>query len=184
VRVAWFGAIGLVSAAAIAACAKGDASDVDNASSSSSSGSSSLLDGAPGTPGNDGGPSSKDGSTTNTDANAPKDGAVGQDASGLDPDLKLPGAGEACTTPGAGSGAGCPSLKVCRISSTTGGRCESCGPCGNLNAACTASSQCDILFQCYKGRCTNFCNLGSMECGAPADCINVGHATHGVCNPF
>jgi hypothetical protein len=55
--------------------------------------------------------------------------------------------------------------------------------CGNLNAACDASDQCDILFMCFQGQCTNFCALGTTECGAPQDCVDIGHPTHGVCRP-
>ncbi|MEZ4222613.1 MAG: hypothetical protein R3B13_16855 [Polyangiaceae bacterium] len=101
---------------------------------------------------------------------------------GLDPNLGLPNpAGQPCTTPGYGTG--CPSLQVCRISGPNQGTCESCTQCGNLGASCASSSQCDILFQCYLGKCTNICPLGTSYCGPPQDCINVGHATHGVCKP-
>jgi hypothetical protein len=98
----------------------------------------------------------------------------------LDPNLSLPNpSGQTCTSPGSFSG--CPSVSVCRFYTPTEGRCESCTQCGNLNAVCSASNQCDILFMCYKGRCTNFCTLGTSECGPPQDCINIGHPTRGVC---
>ncbi len=100
----------------------------------------------------------------------------------LDPNLSLPNpAGQPCNTPGYGTG--CPSLQVCRISGPNQGTCETCTQCGNLGAFCSSSSQCDILFQCYLGKCTNICPLGTSYCGPPQDCINVGHATHGVCKP-
>jgi hypothetical protein len=53
--------------------------------------------------------------------------------------------------------------------------------CGNLNAPCTTSQECDILFQCYKGKCRNICPLGTSYCGPPDDCLNVGNDTYGVC---
>ncbi len=111
---------------------------------------------------------------------APADAATG---GGLDPDLELPDpGGQVCDEPGRGSPE-CPLGEVCRFFTKTEGRCESCAPCGGLGAACTATSQCDTLFECYQGQCTNFCTLGTPECGAPADCINIGHATRGVCKP-
>jgi hypothetical protein len=100
----------------------------------------------------------------------------------LDPNLSLPDPnGQVCATPGHGTG--CPSLQTCRFFNASAGRCESCAPCGNLNALCTKSAECDILFVCYKGRCTNFCTLGTYNCGAITDCVDVGHPTHGVCKP-
>lgn len=183
-RWAWIVGGWAAGAAAIFACATGDASDVgEGSSSSSSSGSSSTLDGS--AAGDDAGSSSnKDGSTSKDGASG-SDGSTTQDgATGLDPDLKIPGAGQACDPPGASPSGGCPSLSACRIASPTGGRCESCTTCGNLNAPCSAGTECDILFECYKGKCTNFCHLGTMECGAPANCLNVGHPTIGVCKPF
>lgn len=118
------------------------------------------------------------------DAAIATDAHVAFDATGgvLDPDLKLPStAGAACSTPG--SEMGCPLASVCRIASAAGGRCESCSNCGNLNALCNASDQCDILFQCFQGHCTNFCHLGTSECGAINDCVDVGHPTLGMCLP-
>lgn len=108
----------------------------------------------------------------------------GASPSGLDPDLSLPDpAGQTCHQPGAIGSPECPAIHVCRFYSSTEGRCESCSNCGNLGAACSTTSQCDILFECYQGRCTNFCTLGTTECGAPADCVHIGHATRGVCKP-
>lgn len=112
---------------------------------------------------------------------APPDSSGG---GGLDPDLDVPpDANQVCTTPGSLSDAECPGIQVCRFFSPTEGRCESCVQCGNLNAACSASDQCDILFMCFQGRCTNFCTLGTLECGPPEDCVDIGHPTHGVCQP-
>ncbi len=113
------------------------------------------------------------------DAGAPDAGPGGA----LDPRLGLPDpSGATCTEPGLRGD--CPGTTVCRFYTPTEGRCESCGPCGNLNTACTSSAECDILFMCFGGRCTNFCTLGSFECGAVADCLDVGHPTRGVCRPF
>jgi len=110
--------------------------------------------------------------------------AQGMDAEApLDPELALPDPnGEPCSTPG--SEFECPFLKVCRPFTPTQGRCESCAPCGNLNAFCTQTSECDILFTCFRGRCTGFCELGSFNCGPPDACIDVGLSNmHGICEP-
>ncbi len=132
-----------------------------------------------------------DSHVTGDDGGAPSDLAgVIQDLTGstadllppgmLDPNLSLPNAnGQTCTQ--VGYETGCPAIQVCRFYSPTEGRCESCTTCGNLHATCSASNQCDILFMCYQGKCTNFCTLGTSECGPPADCINIGHPTRGVC---
>jgi hypothetical protein len=118
------------------------------------------------------------------DAAAEPDSAVAGDASstGLDPLLDPPSAtGAPCATPG--SEAQCPSLQVCRIDSSSGGRCEGCTSCNNLGKACSQSSDCDILFQCYAGVCANICPLGTQYCGAVTDCLDVGNAAYGVCRP-
>lgn len=100
----------------------------------------------------------------------------------LDPDLDVPNGGEECTMPG--SLTECPGIAVCRFATTDHGLCESCDACGNLNDPCVEGTDCDILFMCYAGRCTNFCTLGTFECGPVEDCLDIGHATHGVCDPF
>ena len=103
-------------------------------------------------------------------------------ATGLDPLLDIPDpAGAPCSTPG--SEVQCPSIEVCRIDSASGGRCEGCTSCNNLGKACSQSSDCDILFQCYAGVCANICPLGTQYCGAVTDCLDVGNATYGVCRP-
>lgn len=110
---------------------------------------------------------------------------TGRDAAsggGLDPQLDVPPATNAtCTSPSSLSE--CSGIAVCRFYSATEGRCEGCSACGNLFASCTSGQDCDILFVCYQGQCTNFCMLGTSECGAPSDCIDVGHAGEGVCRP-
>lgn len=99
----------------------------------------------------------------------------------LHPDLDTPTEGETCTTPG--SLGECPALEVCRFHTSEQGLCESCDACGNLGAFCTVGTDCDILFACFQGRCTNFCELGTFACGPVEDCLDVGHPTHGVCRP-
>ncbi|MCB9592558.1 MAG: hypothetical protein H6719_07490 [Sandaracinaceae bacterium] len=107
-------------------------------------------------------------------------GPPGSDAGALSSELSLPDpSGTPCTSPG--SLGECPGIEVCRFFTPAEGRCETCGPCGNLNAPCAASSECDILFMCFRGRCTNFCTLGTFECGAITDCVDIGHPTRGVC---
>lgn len=103
--------------------------------------------------------------------------------SDLDPDLGLPDpSGDPCDTPGGMWE--CDFLEVCRFYSSSEGRCESCEPCGNLNDFCSSSSECDILFMCYLGHCTNFCTLDTYMCGPIEDCVDIGHPTHGVCIPW
>jgi hypothetical protein len=122
-------------------------------------------------------------------ADAPRDvgrSDGGRDGGGggpdLDPLLDVPPAtATPCGSPGNLSE--CPGIAVCRFYSSTEGRCESCDACGNLFAPCSSGEDCDILFVCYAGRCTNFCTLGSFECGAPGDCLDVGHPTRGACRP-
>jgi hypothetical protein len=99
----------------------------------------------------------------------------------LDPSLDVPEEGESCTTPG--SLVECPGIAVCRFATTEQGLCESCDGCGNLGAACSEGTDCDILFSCYDGRCTNFCQLGTYDCGPIEDCLDIGHDTYGVCDP-
>ncbi len=130
-----------------------------------------------------GGGSSASGGTSASGGSGGTSASGGGGGTGaLDPNLSVPNpSGQPCTTPGYGTG--CPSLQVCRISGPNQGTCESCTQCGNLGASCGSSAQCDILFQCYLGKCTNICPLGTSYCGPPQDCLNVGHATHGVCKP-
>jgi len=112
-------------------------------------------------------------------ADARVDGAPG---GGLDPDLALPDpSGTVCHAPG--SSTGCALGEVCRYFTPSEGRCESCVDCGNLHASCVKTADCDILFECFQGTCTNFCTLGGGECGNPADCVAIGHPTRGVCKP-
>jgi hypothetical protein len=153
------------------ACASGGRGDDDmNGGGQHDARPGPSVDGMPGIDAKPGGMS-----------DAPVDSPPG--GGGLDPDLSLPDpSGQVCDEPGRGTPE-CPAGEVCRYFTPTEGRCEGCSACGNLGASCTATDQCDILFECYQGRCTGFCTLGSTECGAPADCIDIGHATRGVCRP-
>ena len=98
----------------------------------------------------------------------------------LDSELDVPpGSDVTCYEPGTQNS--CAAGAICRIATTTGGRCEQCRPCGPVRAACTESAQCELLLQCYKGHCAQVCRLGTTVCGAVSDCLDVGHVTHGVC---
>jgi hypothetical protein len=109
--------------------------------------------------------------------------ALPSDGGAIDPALALPDpSGQPCATPG--SLGECPNLQVCRIYSGSEGRCESCGPCGNLGAFCNSSSDCDILFACFRNACVNFCEIGTFECGPMENCIDVGFPGHGMCKPM
>ena len=99
----------------------------------------------------------------------------------MDPALDLPsGSGAPCSNIGGSCSAG-GNPGICRIYSQTEGRCEGCTNCGNLNALCSASSECDILFQCYEGRCIGLCDLALGCSGVVEWCVDVGHDTNGVC---
>ena len=101
---------------------------------------------------------------------------------GLDPELELPDPfGEACTKPGL-TDSGCPEGEACRFFTATEGRCESCFACRGVGMPCSASNDCDTIAVCFRGECVSFCRLGTTECGT-VDCLNIGHATIGVCNP-
>ncbi|MBC8068215.1 MAG: hypothetical protein IAG13_07770 [Deltaproteobacteria bacterium] len=143
-----------------------------------------------------------EGSGSDADSNASEDSGTPADSSGigsdsgisdssssgggegtaLDPQLDIPDMGEHCTNPGDLNE--CPGISVCRFATVEYGICESCDNCGNLNAPCVEGTDCDILFSCFAGACTNFCTLGTFECGPVEDCLDVGHPTRGVCNPF
>ncbi len=127
---------------------------------------------------------------SSTDPTGTGDASTGSSSGGdtaagtpLDPDLDIPDGNEQCDTPGdlqMCSGV----ATVCRFATAEYGLCESCDVCGNLNAACVQGTDCDILFSCFAGRCTNFCTLGTFECGPVEDCLDIGHPTRGVCDPF
>lgn len=159
---------------ALAACATASGEETGNRQDAAPRADAySFVDATPGQI--DASPNLPDAGDTTPDASTP--------VSDLDPDLALPDAeGAPCFSPGSLSE--CPSVQVCRFFSSNEGRCETCEECGNLNATCNASDQCDILFMCYLGRCTNFCPLGTFACGPIDDCLNIGHDSQGVCAPF
>ena len=101
----------------------------------------------------------------------------------LDPQLATPPVCEpTCTSIGFGND--CPLAEYCRLKDSATAVCESCVACGNLHAPCVATEDCDILFTCFMGQCTAQCDLNTPQtCGNPAACTEVGHPTHGVCNP-
>jgi hypothetical protein len=157
-----------------ASAGDGDADSSDADSSESSAEGSSEATGGSGGDGDGGSDTSTTGDTTG--------GTSGGSGDPLDPDLDVPPGGNTpCSTPGSLNE--CGPLEVCRFFDSEEGRCESCTGCGNLNAFCTEGTDCDILFMCFQNTCTNFCTLGSSECGAVDACVNVGHPTKGVCQP-
>lgn len=183
--------LALVLVASLTGCAFGDGRGndagppgaVDSGPDVTDAGPPPSTDAGP-PPGADAGPDSADAGPRDAGAidSGPGAADAGPMGGALDPGLSLPDpSGTPCSTPG--SMGECPGIEVCRFFSTTEGRCESCGACGNLGASCSASADCDILFMCFEGRCTNFCTLGSFECGPVADCLDVGHPTRGVCRP-
>lgn len=120
--------------------------------------------------------------TSVTDLGSSSDGTDTASGTPLDPDLDIPDGGEQCDYPG--DLQSCPGIAVCRFATAEYGLCESCDACGNLFAPCVEGTDCDILFSCYAGSCTNFCTLGTFECGPVEDCLDIGHPTRGVCDPF
>lgn len=113
---------------------------------------------------------------------ASSEASSGGDGTPLDPELDVPDMGEHCTNPG--DLQECAGIAVCRFATVEYGICESCDACGNLNDPCVQGTDCDILFMCYAGSCTNFCTLGTFECGPVEACLDIGHPTLGVCDPF
>ncbi len=102
----------------------------------------------------------------------------------LDPQLAVPPLCEpTCTSIGFGND--CAGLaEYCRLKDSQTAVCESCDACGNLHAPCVTTADCDIIFTCFMGQCTAQCDLNTPQtCGNPAACTNVGHPTHGVCDP-
>ncbi len=115
------------------------------------------------------------------DADPPDEGFRDADPpdGGLDPNLAVPPhSNQACTWPGSAS---CGGPRGCRFWSPHEGRCSGCSPCNLVGDPCVRDDDCDIIFACYRGFCTNYC-LRSSGCGGiPADCIDVGHPDWGVC---
>ena len=153
------------------ATSSGDDSTSATADASSGATDASATDGGDGDGDGDAG--------SETSATGSTSGGSGDP---LDPDLDVPPESNTpCSTPGSLNE--CGPLEVCRFYDSEEGRCESCTGCGNLNAFCSDGTDCDILFMCFQNTCTNFCTLGSSECGAVDACVNVGHPSKGVCQP-
>jgi hypothetical protein len=71
---------------------------------------------------------------------------------------------------------------VCRIYSTTDGRCEGCNPCEAIGKPCTASVGCAITAQCFAGTCRELCPFASGTCVTPGTtCKDVGNDGAGLC---
>lgn len=153
----------------------GDTGGSDPTSDSSAAADTTAAD----TTGASTDPSTGDASTSPVSGSESSDSGAGTP---LDPLLDVPDVGEQCDYPG--DLQSCPGIAVCRFATAEYGLCESCDACGNLNAACVEGTDCDILFSCYAGRCTNFCTLGTFECGPIEACLDIGHPTRGVCDPF
>ncbi len=101
----------------------------------------------------------------------------------LDPQLEVPPLCQpACVSIGFSND--CPAGQICRLKDSATSVCENCITCGNSGAACSASNECNILFTCFKGQCALMCDLSTPQvCGNPAACTDVGHPTHGACDP-
>lgn len=128
-----------------------------------------------------------DATVAHPDAHAPGDAGPADslpptDAydSGLDPLLVLPPPdGAACWPPGGGQ---CPGYGSCEISSPDAASCAPCpqGSCGgHLHDFCSGPSDCDVLFECYEGKCFAPCWIDAGEC--TPYCKYVGNDTYGVC---
>jgi hypothetical protein len=110
-------------------------------------------------------------------------GAGGSGGSAMDSKLVLSNpASLRCMYPGIVDT--CPPGQMCHIAGPDSGTCEGCVTCGHLGDPCTVNIDCDTLFQCYAGKCTQICLLGTVECGAIADCLYVGNVYYGVCKPI
>jgi hypothetical protein len=179
---------GATAATTVSSTAQGTASEgsdggtlgSDPASSSSADAGTTAAD----TTGDPTDPSTGD-AVTGDASTSPVSGSESSDSGAgtpLDPLLDIPDVGEQCDYPG--DLQSCPGIAVCRFATAEYGLCESCDACGNLNAPCAEGTDCDILFSCYAGHCTNFCTLGTFECGPVEACLDVGHPTRGVCDPF
>lgn len=168
---------------------EGGDDDDDDATAGETEGADSTGDSPTGGTGQtDDGPGTSAGSTSSmgmTDDTAGSESGTMGACMGtpLDPALDVPPlCAPTCDLIGFGSD--CPGIEICRLKDSQTAVCESCEPCGNLHDPCTASSQCDILFTCYLGQCTAMCDFATPQtCGNPAACTDVGHPTHGVCDP-
>jgi hypothetical protein len=157
--------------------------DDGSAEGTASGGPSDATGEATSASGGSGSTSAGEGPGSSSAGDVSDSGAGVCDGAALDAQLEVPPlCAPTCTSFGFSND--CPALNVCRLKDSATGVCESCQPCGNLEAPCSASSECDILFTCFKGQCTAMCDLTTPQtCGNPAACTDVGHPTHGVCDP-
>jgi hypothetical protein len=115
-------------------------------------------------------------------------GGDGRGPTGLDDRVALP---ELDATPcrvsiGGVDFVNCKGSEECRMATADSGRCEDClGRCTlHQGDSCTQSWQCDSLFECFRGRCTNRCTRGEHECGKIESCLDVGFlGGFGLCDP-
>lgn len=142
-------------------------------------GSGSTGSGGSGTSGAGASGSSGGGSGPGIDQDAAPDGAN----TGLSPDLSLAADDGTICADGALGYGGCGAGQACRFYSPSENHCDPVGG-ALLGDSCADSSECDSLFVCFMGQCSNFCTLGTTECGAPTDCVDVGHPNKGACLPF
>jgi hypothetical protein len=126
--------------------------------------------------------STTSGSTTGSTTSGGTTGSTTPGGGGLDPSLApAGGGGQSCMTPGGYNE--CPNQGACRFYTSTEARCEDPQQEEPLLSPCTTSAECSTLFVCYQNRCESFCHLGTSECGAISDCVDVGWINHdiGVC---
>jgi hypothetical protein len=177
----------LASGAALVAC--GLVFDVDALGPRASDASSPSDDG---TDHPDPAPTSPDAddATTLTDA-GPFDAATsdGRGPTGLDERVALPDLAAApCTGPSRTFNS-CARPSACRFATPDSGRCEDCTPprCqGRIGSACVLSSDCELIYTCFRGYCTSTCELGGYECGGPPEtCLRFGYEADslGLCDP-
>ncbi|MDB4940810.1 MAG: hypothetical protein JWP97_344 [Labilithrix sp.] len=180
--------VALVSAAA--AC--GSLKDAPSSSSSGGLPAGGGDDDAAPTTRDDGGGSGTDaGGTTGSDGSAISDASIDAGATkgptGLDPGIPIPPLGnEPCSPPG--NTEVCSGLQACRMATPDSGRCEDCSMQGTCSAgvgqACVGSNDCDILFNCFRGKCTLVCRFPYLgECGGTRACVDVGYQGYGLCDP-
>lgn len=155
--------------------------ETSSSTAGSSDGSSAATEDGSGS--GSGGAQTEGTTAADSSGGGSSDGGSGTSAGGtpLDPQLDIPEGGRMCQNPG--DLQECPGIAVCRFATVEYGLCESCDACGNLGAPCVEGTDCDILFECYAGSCTNFCTLGTFECGPVEACLDIGHPTRGVCDP-
>lgn len=167
------------------ATTKGGAAGVSGSGTGGKAGTAGASGGSSGAAGKaGGGGASTGGAGGGAGAAAGKGGGSGTGGSGsgmLSASLSKPTPNAAtCNTEG--KQGTCAVGLVCRIYSTTDGRCEGCSPCEAIGKPCTASVGCAITAQCFAGFCRELCPLASGTCATPSTtCKDVGNDDAGVC---